>query len=159
MSSTMDLEEAQLRDLFGRVGKMQSVAHSIRDDHPRESAELLQVSRDELSQAPPVRVSIAARLLLVSDKTIRSWVSEGVLTPRHKQPRLVLDTERLHEVLQLVMELRAKKQDQALLASLWERLADEALLDRDDLAESLEQLQEGSTAPALTFEEERTASR
>lgn len=159
MASTMDGEEAQVRQLFERVDAVVEVAHVIEGEHPGEAARLLTVSKSALSHAAPVRVPIAARLLLVSDKTVRSWVSEGLLKPQSQRPRLLLETERLHDVMQFVRELRARGKDRDLLTSLWQRLEDEALLDRDDLAESLEQTREGLATPALTSEEERSARR
>jgi hypothetical protein len=159
VTSTIEREEVQVRELFERVDAVVGVARVIENDHPGEAEELLRVSRDALSQAAPVRVPIAARLLVVSDKTVRAWVSEGVLTSYTQHPRLLLHTERLHAVLQFVRELRARGQDRDLLTSLWERLQDQALLDRDDLAESLEQMRAGRATPALTLEEERAARR
>lgn len=156
MTSTMEYEEAQVRELFERVDAVAEVARVIEGDHPGEAARLLTVSRNALSQASPVRVPIAARLLLVSDKTVRAWVNEGLLKPQSHRPRLLLDTERLHDVLQFVRELRARGKDRDLLTNLWQRLEDEALLDRDDLAESLEQAREGLATPAMTLEEERS---
>jgi DNA-binding transcriptional MerR regulator len=159
MTSTMEHEEAQVRELFERVDAVVEVAHVIEGDHPGEAARLLTVSRNALSQASPVRVPIAARLLLVSDKTVRAWVNEGLLKPQSQRPRLLLDTEQLHDVLQFVRELRARGEDRDLLTKLWQRLEDEALLDRDDLAESLEQTREGLATPAMTLEEERSTRR
>jgi hypothetical protein len=46
-----------------------------------------------------------------------------------------------------------------LLNNLWNRLQDEALLDRDDLTESLSQMNAGNVRPALTFDEERKDRR
>jgi hypothetical protein len=159
VTSTIEREEVQVRELFERVDEVVEVAHSIEGDHPREAERLILVSRDALSQAAPVRVPIAARLLLVSDKTVRAWVNEGVLTSHTQHPRLLLDIERLYAVLHFVSELRARGKDRGLLTSLWQRLQDQALLDRDDLADSLEQMRAGRATPALTLEEERAARR
>lgn len=159
MTSTIEREEVQVRELFERVDAVVEVAHVIENDHPSEAEKLLEVSRDALSQAAPVRVPIAAKLLVVSDKTVRAWVNEGVLTPHTQHPRLMLDTERLHAVLQFVRELRARGRDRDLLKALWQRLQDQALLDRDDLTDSLEQMRAGRATPALTLEEERAARR
>lgn|GEM_PF-1148273 len=159
MTSTIEREEVQVRELFERVDAVVTVAHVIETDHPGEAEKLLKVSRDALSQAAPVRVPIAAKLLVVSDKTVRAWVNEGVLTSHTQHPRLMLDTERLHAVLQFVRELRARGQERDLLKTLWQRLQDQALLDRDDLTDSLEQMRAGRATPALTLEEERAARR
>lgn len=157
MSSTIEQEEVQVRELFQRIDAVLQVAHAIQGDHPDEAWKLCAVSRNALAYAAPVRVPIAAKVLLVSDKTVRAWVSEGLLTPRSQRPRLLLDTERLYKVFQFVHELRARGQNRDLLTSLWQRLEDEALLARDDLADSLEQMRAGRATPALTLEEEGAA--
>jgi DNA-binding transcriptional MerR regulator len=159
VTSTIEREEVQVRELFDRVDAVVGVAHVIENDHSGEAEKLLEVSRAALDQAAPVRVPIAARLLGVSDKTVRAWVNEGVLTSQTQHPRLLLDAERLHAILQFVRELRARGRDRDLLTILWQRLQDQALLDRDDLTESLEQMRAGRVAPALTLEEERAARR
>lgn len=154
MTSTIEQEESQIRDLFDRVDTVVEVASDIEGDHPGQAEALFKVSRDALAHASPVRVPIAAKLLLVSDKTVRAWVDEGVLVTHSQHPRLLLDAERLYEVLHFVIELRARGQNRDLLTSLWQRLQDEALLDREDLQDSLAQMRTGRTAPALTKEEE-----
>jgi hypothetical protein len=152
-------EETAVRDLFARVDEVLDVAHSIEDERPQEAARLVHVSRGALSSAEPVRVPIAARILLVSDKTVRAWAEDGLLTPRAVRPRLLLDAERLHTVLRLLDDLRAVGQDRDFRDNLWNRLKDEALVDRADLAESLSQMNAGKVRPALTFDEEREERR
>ena len=98
----MEREETAVRDLFARVDEVLDVAHSIEGELPREAARLIHVSHGALSSAGPVRVPIAARILLVSDKTVRAWVEDGLLTPRAVRPRLLLDAERLHAVLRFL---------------------------------------------------------
>ncbi|MFF7634219.1 hypothetical protein ACFZB9_13845 [Kitasatospora sp. NPDC008050] len=61
---------------------------------------------------------------------------------------------RLHEVWQLVRDLRAQGRNRGLLNAVWYRLADQSILDSDDVAEGLEQLRSGLTRPAPTQEEE-----
>jgi hypothetical protein len=155
----MEREEMAVRDLFARVDEVLDVAHSIEDERPREAARLVHVSHGALSSAEPVRVPIAARILLVSDKTVRAWVEDGLLTPRTVRPRMLLDAERLHTVLRFLGDLRAAGQDRDFRDSLWNRLRDEALLDRADLAESLSQMNTGNVHPALTLDEERKEVR
>lgn len=155
----MEREETAVRDLFARVDEVLDVASSIQDVRPQEAARLVLVSHGALSSADPVRVPIAARILLVSDKTVRAWVEDGLLKPRAVQPRLLLDAERLHTVLRFLADLRAAGQDRDFRDNLWNRLRDEALLDRDDLAESLSQQNAGNVRPALTLEEERKLRR
>src|ERR1700727_2522353 len=158
-TSTMEREETAVRDLFARVDEVLDVAHSIEGERPREAARLLHVSHGALSSAGPVRVPIAARILLVSDKTVRAWVDDGLLTPRTVRPRLLLDAERLHAVLRFLGDLRAAGQDRDFRDNLWNKLRDEALLDRADLAESLSQMNAGDVRPALTSAEEHGKRR
>ena len=91
----------------------------------------------------------------MSDKTVRAWADDGLLTPRAVRPRLLLDAERLHTVLRFLNDLRAAGQDRDFRDNLWSRLQDEALLDRADLAESLSEMNAGNVRPALTSDEER----
>jgi hypothetical protein len=117
------------------------------------------VSSGALSSAEPVRVPIAARILLVSDKTVRAWAEDGLLTSRGVRPRRLLDAERLHTVLRFLDDLRAAGQDRDFRANLWIRLQDKALLDRADMAESLAQMNGGNARPAFTSDEERKRRR
>lgn len=155
----MEREETAVRDLFARVDEVLDVAHSIQDERPQEAARLVHASHDALSSAGPVRVPIAARILLVSDKTVRAWIEEGLLTPRAVRPRLLIDAERLHTVLHLLGDLRTAGQDRDFRDNLRSKLQDEALLDRPDLAESLSQMNTGNVRPALTFDEGRKERR
>jgi len=155
----MEREETAVRDLFAQVDEVLDVAHSIEGERPQEAARLVQASHGALSSAKPVRVPIAARILLVSDKTVRAWVEDGLLTSRTVRPRLLVDTERLHTILHFLDDLRAAGQDRDLRDKLWNRLQDEALLDRADLTESLSQMNAGNVRPALTSDEERKRSR
>jgi hypothetical protein len=63
-TSTMAREETTVRDLFTRVDEVLDVAHTIEGERPQEAARLVHVSHDALSSAGPVRVPIAARILL-----------------------------------------------------------------------------------------------
>ena len=141
------------------VGKVLDVAHSIEDERPQEAARVVHVSHGALSSAEPVRVPIAARILVVSDKTVRAWAEDGLLKPRAVRPRLLLDAERLHTVLHFLDDLRTAGQNRAFRDNLWNRLQDEALLDRADLAESLSEMNAGNVRPALTSDEERKGRR
>lgn len=120
---------------------------------------MVHASNGALSAAEPVRVPVAAKILLVSDKTIRAWAEDGLLKPRAVRPRLLIEAERLHTVLHFLNDLRAAGQDRDFREMLWNRLQDQALLDRADLAESLSQMNAGKVRPALTLDEERKERR
>ena len=158
-TSTMEREETAVRDLFARVDEVLDVAHSIEAERPRDAARLVHASHGALSAAEPVRVPVAAKILLVSDKTIRAWAEDGLLRPRAVRPRLLIEAERLHTVLRFLNDLRAAGQDRDFRDMLWNRLQDEALLDRADLAESLAQADSGNVHSALTLDEERKERR
>jgi hypothetical protein len=153
VTTTMEREEEQVRELFEQVDGVLEVAHSIEHDRPAEAEKLHEISRRVLESAAPIRVQVAANILLVSHKTVRAWVDDGLLTLR-EGPRRVLDAMRLHDVLQLVHDLRAAGRSRDLRSALWERLEDDAMLQRDDLAESLKQLRRGKLVPARTRDEE-----
>lgn len=128
--------------LFSRVAQIEDVAGTLPPDDPRRRT-LRSVVRQEISEADPVRPIIAAALLELTEKTVRAWVHDGVLTARTERPRLLLDTARLHDVLLLVRELRAAGRNRGLLEEVYHRLADAALLEREDLQAGLEQMRRG----------------
>ena len=56
---------------------------------------------------------------------------------------LLLDTVRLHEVLHLVSDLRRAGKNRGLIDEVHRRLSDQSLLDRSDLASSLDEMRSG----------------
>src|SRR5579863_7597467 len=108
-----------------------------------DRAKLLAVSDGALAEEGTIRPVIAARLLGLSEKTVRAWATAGVLAVAGHSPRLLLDVRSVHAVSHLLSELRAAGQDRDLLDQVWRRLEDAALLDRDDLRDSLDQMRRG----------------
>jgi len=138
----VQVEQDRVAALFFRVEQIEDVANTLAADDPRRRT-LSHVVRQELSAAEAVRPVIAAALLGLTEKTVRAWVHEGVLTARTGRPRLLLDPSRLHDVWHLVRDLKAAGQHRGLLEELYHRLADAALLEREDLQASLEQMRRG----------------
>lgn len=138
-------EERAVLATLERVEEIETVAATFDKDDDRRVT-LCRVVEDTLASTPPVRPRIAASILGLTEKTVRSWVDEGVLASTTKSPRLLLDATRLHEVLHLVRDLRAAGKKRGLLDEVYRRLTDSALLDREDLAESLEQMRRGEVA-------------
>jgi len=138
----VQVEQDRVAALFFRVEQIEDVANTLAADDPRRRT-LSHVVRQELSAAEAVRPVIAATLLGLTEKTVRAWVHEGVLTARTERPRLLLDPSRLHDVWHLVRDLKAAGQHRGLLEELYHRLADAALLEREDLQASLEQMRRG----------------
>jgi hypothetical protein len=139
---TIAVEERRLRSLFERVEVVEDVARTLPEDDERR-ARLLAVSDSALAEEGTIRPVIAARLLGLSEKTVRAWAAAGVLAVAQRSPRLLLDVRSVHVVSHLVSELRAAGQDRDLLDQVWRRLEDAVLLDREDLHESLAQMRRG----------------
>jgi MerR HTH family regulatory protein len=139
----VEYESSQASDLIARIEILERVAESLPDADDRRLALLGLVEKD-LASAPPLRPRIAAELLDLSEKTVRTWTREGVLK-RADGPssRVLLDVERVHEVLRLVKDLRAAGKTVGLPDEVSRRLVDASWLDRDDLTESLEQMRRG----------------
>jgi len=139
---TIAVEEKRLRSLFERVEVVEDVARTLPEDDERR-ARLLAVSDSALAEEGTIRPVIAARLLGLSEKTVRAWTAAGVLVVAQRSPRLLLDVRSVHAVNHLVSELRLAGQDRDLLEQVWHRLEDATLLDREDLRESVDQMRRG----------------
>lgn len=139
---TIALEEKRIRGLFERVEAVEEVASTLANDDERR-AKLLAVSNASLADEGTIRPVIAARLLGLSEKTVRAWAAEGVLTIAQRSPRLLLDVQSVHAVSHIIRELRLLGKDRDLLDEVWRRLSDAALLERADLQESLGQMRRG----------------
>jgi hypothetical protein len=152
------LEEKRVRSLFERVEAVEDVARTLPEDDERR-ATLLAVSSATLADEGTIRPVIAARLLGLSERTVRAWAEEGVLAIAERTPRLLLDVRSVHEVLHIVQELRAHGQNRNLLDDVWYRLGDTVLLERPDLQESIEQMRRGEGRVLRPLRENGTASR
>ncbi|MBT2423450.1 hypothetical protein J7F01_41195 [Streptomyces sp. ISL-22] len=126
MTQTLEREEEQVRALFDRVERVEAVAERIEHQEPNEASELRSVAEDALCTAEPIRLKIAASLLALSDRTVRTWVAEGVLALASEHPQR-LDPVQLHRVLHLVRDLRAAGRTRDLINAVWNRLQDSAL--------------------------------
>ena len=135
-------EEQRIRGLFERVEAIEEVACTLPEDDDRR-AKLLAVSRDALAEEGSVRPVIAAKILGLSEKTVRAWAAAGLLSTRQQSPRLLLDVPSVHEISHVLRAVRAAGFDRDLLDHVWHRLEDQALLNRNDLQESIEQLRRG----------------
>jgi hypothetical protein len=139
---TIAVEENRVRKLFELVEEVEEVANSLPEADERRRR-LLSVSNAALAEEATIRPVIAARLLGLSEKTIRAWADQGVLVVSRRAPRLLLDVMSVHEVSHLIVELRTTGRDRDLLDKVWHRLNDDALSDRGDFRESLSQMRRG----------------
>lgn len=138
---TVQSDQTRAIDMFERIEKIELVAENMKQGPDRRTLQL--VVQDELGSADPIRPVTAAKILGLTEKTVRAWVSEGVLTARSTQPRLLLEPSRVHAVLRLLRQLREAGRTRGLLDEVYRRLSDEALLGREDLQESLDQMRRG----------------
>jgi DNA-binding transcriptional MerR regulator len=136
---------AEVEKVLSRAGALERIACRFAEDD-QSRTELLQVSRDVLSDLDPVPVSVAAPLLGVSEPTVRSWIRRGLLVYATGSES-GLDVPRLYEVVAMVRELRAAGHTRDLLNQVWDRLADRAVLERPDLRDSLAQMRRGDGIP------------
>jgi DNA-binding transcriptional MerR regulator len=152
------LEERRIRSLFDRVETMEDVARTLPVDDDRR-ARLLEVSNAALADEGTVRPVIAARLLGLSEKTVRAWASHGVIGTAQRAPRLLLDLQSVHEVSHILRDLREHGRDRDLMDEVWRRLNDAVLLERADLQESIEQMRQGEGRVLRTSRANGTARR
>jgi DNA-binding transcriptional MerR regulator len=137
-------------ELLARVETLESVAHSLPEGDDRR-AQLLDLVVKDLTSAAPMRPRVAAELLGLSEKTVRAWVEESVLLRAEtSSPRLLLDVQRVHDVLHLVNDLREAGNTTGLLDEVYRQLVDASWLDREDLEESLRQMRRREGAVLTT---------
>jgi hypothetical protein len=136
------IEEKRIRGAFDRAEAVEDVARTLPEDDERR-ARLLAVSTATLSDGGAIRPVIAARLLGLSEKTVRAWAAQGAIAVAQRKPRLLLDPQSVHRVSHIVRELREHGKDRDLLDEVWRQLNDSALLERADLRESIEQMRRG----------------
>jgi ATP-dependent exoDNAse (exonuclease V) beta subunit len=155
---TIAIEEKRIRSLFSRVETVEEVARTLPEDDERR-AKLMAVSTAALADEGTIRPVIAARLLGLSEKTVRAWAAQGVLAVAQRAPRLLLDLPSVHVISHILGELRAVGQERDLLDLVWRRLADAALLERPDLQESIEQMRQGRGRVLRPLREDSGGSR
>jgi DNA-binding transcriptional MerR regulator len=135
-------EATALHNTWDRVEEIERVAATM-PEQDSGRATLHEVVRKELAAASPVRPRTAAEILGLTEKTVRAWATEGILTTTRTAPTVLLDPQRLHEIYHLIEDLREAGKTRGLLDEVHRRLVDQRLLEREDLAEGLAQLRRG----------------
>lgn len=143
---TLERRNDQVKGIFGRVEEIEEIAEELADREPAAVAKLQRVAGSAVASAGPVPLSVAAELLQLSVRTVATWADQGVLEIVARRPKRV-DPVQLYKVKHLVEELRAAGRNRDLVTAVWHRLQDQAVLERDDLAESLEQFRRGKKIP------------
>ena len=73
---TIAVEEKRVRSLFDRVEAVEDVARTLPENDERR-AKLLAVSTAALADEGTIRPVIAAKLLGLSEKTVRAWAERA----------------------------------------------------------------------------------
>ncbi|MEV0353206.1 hypothetical protein AB0H88_46265 [Nonomuraea sp. NPDC050680] len=136
-----ELDERAALALFDQAQRLDGVVAATHEAGTRDTVR--EVVQDLLAHAEPVRATIASKILGVDEKTVRAWVKEGLLIPVRVKPRLMLQAERLYTVATLVQDLRRTGRTRNLIEAVWYRLEDLRLIEDDQLAEGLRQMQQG----------------
>src|SRR5262245_14680845 len=123
---SVSTDRDRIRHLFEQVERIEAVAKT-RDEADERRTQLLAAVHDLVAMAGAIRPVIAASLLELSDRTVRTWTREGVLKAAGTEPNLTLDPLRVHEVMHLIHDLRAAGQDRNLLDAVWYRPRDDGL--------------------------------
>ena len=139
---TIAVEEQRIREVLGEVEAVEDVAYSLPEDDERRRR-LLDVTNSTLAREATIRPVIAAKLLGLSERTVRTWADKGVLLVAKRRPRLLIDLASVHEISHLLRDLRTIGKDRDLLDEVWRRLNDQALIESDDFQESLAQMRRG----------------
>lgn len=118
--------ERQYVEAVEEVQLLDDAEEALRHGSGEEAAKALtEARRRRLRAAPPIPVSVASKLLAVSEPTIRSWLDARVLEDAGVKPRAVR-IESLVRVQRMLAQLRRRGQDrnvrQALLAHLDDEL-------------------------------------
>ncbi|TWF94841.1 MerR family transcriptional regulator [Saccharopolyspora dendranthemae] len=152
MASTLSREDLdrKVEATFDAVDKLDEQVVVIEQTLPEQAREIQSVMSSMLSQVPPLGTVLASRLLEVDRKTVAHWADQGLLVEVDEgtSHRRRFDPLRLHQVRHVVRQLRSAGQSRNLLDAIWFRLEDQAVLDREDLARSLQQLRDGDVVEA-----------
>jgi len=98
-------------------------------------------------EVPGVRVSVAAKMLGLSERTTRDWLADGPLDPVPGAKPARVSTASLAIVLPAVEKLRELGQDRDLLRALIDRLDAEQILSSPRVKKSPEQFRRGEYQP------------
>ena len=139
---SVTIEEKRVFTLFEAAENAEDIANSLPEGDERRGR-LLDVSSVVLAEVATVRPVTAAKLLGLSEKTVRAWADQGVLVAARRAPRLLLDAVSVHQVSHLVRQLRAAGKHRDLLDEVGQKLRDQALIEQDDFQESLAQMRRG----------------
>lgn len=139
----MAVEDRIYTDAVEEVEHLDDARRALREGDPAEAGRLIDATRERLlHRAPPVPVAVAAKLLDVSQPTVRSWLDTGVLEDADRKPRAVR-FDSIVRVHRLLAELRERGHDGSMRAALLAHLDDELTLNDDRLQRSIGSMRRG----------------
>ena len=116
------------------------------DDPDRRRS--LEVVRSHLAERDRgAKVSEVAKVLGLSQPTVRAWMESGLLVPIAGMTPVRIDVLSLADVKRALGLIRRQKDDKRLLADVMRRLRDRAALAGEDVRAGLEDLAAGRTVP------------
>jgi hypothetical protein len=125
------------------VRHLERAEQALREgDTDQAASSLAEARRRRLRTAPAIPVAVAAKLLVVSGPTIRSWLDTGVLEDAGTKPRGV-KLESVVRICGLLGELRERGHDGNVRSALLARLDDELTMRDDRLRGSIEGMRRG----------------
>jgi hypothetical protein len=131
------------RQAVEEVQHLDKAEEAVLSGDPEGAAKALaEAKRRRLRAAPPIPVSVAAKLLKVSEPTIRSWLDTGVLEDAGVKPRGVR-IESVAHIHRVLAELRERGQDRNVRQALLARLDDELTLSDERLRKSISSMRRG----------------
>ncbi|MEY9878371.1 DNA-binding transcriptional MerR regulator [Streptacidiphilus sp. MAP12-33] len=133
-------------DLLALVRDLDAAVAALASADTHKALEHIAAAKESLLEdTEPVRVSVAARILGLSRRTVDAWVEAGILTPAESAGTTVkvVDPRSLYEVKKLVDDLRRAGKKRGLADAVWQRLQDQQTLSDRRLQESLDQMRRG----------------
>jgi len=134
--------EAAVQDLIDLDAATQDPSVS-----PQLKRRLTLMRQRRVQGVPGVRVSVAAKMLGLSERTTRDWLAGGPLDPVSGAKPARVSTASLATVLPALQKVRELGHDRELLRALIDRLDAETILSSPRVKKSLEQFRRGEHEP------------
>ncbi len=142
MIADVSAAEAAVRDLIDLDVATQDPSVS-----PQLKRRLTLMRQRREQEVPGVRVSVAAKMLGLSERTTRDWLADGPLDPVPGAKPARVSTASLAAVLPALEKVRELGQDRDLVRALVDRLEDQRMLSSPRVKKSLEEFRRGEYEP------------
>lgn len=140
MTKTQELERVER--VVEEIDDLETLEDHVSDD--RDALRTVHRLRDRrIDEVESVRVSVAARLLGLSEPTVRAWADYGLLEYAAVRPVRRVTIRSVLHLRPIVAELRHIGRRRGLLEAVVARLDDRKTFSDRRLLESLEQMRAG----------------